>query len=140
MVKKGDRLIPKQEKSSIELKLDHKNYRIHDENNKKLINKSLQEPGAGRSILIDNENEIIAGNGVYEQAKKLNIPIKIVETNGKELIAVKRTDLATSDKKRQKLAVFDNSASDNSVFDIELLKQTLTLPNPNFGIEMSEAK
>lgn len=132
-------LIPKQEKSSIELKLDHKNYRIHDENNKKLINKSLQETGAGRSILIDNENEIIAGNGVYEQAKKLNIPIKIVETNGKELIAVKRTDLQTNDKKRQKLAVFDNSTSDNSVFDIELLKQDFDITElQDFGIEMSE--
>lgn len=136
---KGYKLTPKQEKTSIELKLDHKNYRIHDEKNKKLINKSLRDTGAGRSILIDNENEIIAGNGVYEQAKKLNIPIKIVETNGEELIVVKRTDLQTNDKKRQKLAVFDNSASDNSVFDIELLKQDFDITElQDFGIEMSE--
>lgn len=136
---KGYKLTPKQEKTSTELKLDHKNYRIHDEKNKKLINKSLRDTGAGRSILIDNENEIIAGNGVYEQAKKLNIPIKIVETNGEELIVVKRTDLQTNDKKRQKLAVFDNSASDNSVFDIELLKQDFDITElQDFGIEMSE--
>ena len=49
------------------IKKDHRNYRIHDENNKTLIKKSVDELGAGRSILIDSENEIIAGNGVYEQ-------------------------------------------------------------------------
>ena len=42
------------------------------------LDKSLKELGAGRSILIDSENEIIAGNGVFEQAEKQNIKIKIV--------------------------------------------------------------
>ena len=51
------------------IKYDQNNYRIHSAENKQLIKKSLEDCGAGRSILIDNENEIIAGNGVYEQAK-----------------------------------------------------------------------
>lgn len=105
------------------IKLDKRNYRKHNDRNKQLINQSLGELGAGRSILIDNENEIIAGNGVFEQAQKLNIPIKVIETNGEELIAVKRTDLATRDEKRKKLAVMDNSTSDSSEFDIELLQE-----------------
>lgn len=82
------------------IKLDKRNYRKHSDKNKDIINKSLKELGAGRSILIDSENEIIAGNGVFEQAEKQNIKIKIVETDGTELIAVKRTDLKTGDKKR----------------------------------------
>ena len=107
----------------VDIKLDKRNYRKHNDRNKELINQSLGELGAGRSILIDNENEIIAGNGVFEQAQKLNIPIKVIETNGEELIAVKRTDLATRDEKRKKLAVMDNSTSDSSEFDIELLQE-----------------
>lgn len=104
------------------IKYDKNNYRIHNAENKQLIKKSLEECGAGRSILIDNENEIIAGNGVYEQAKKLGIPVKVVETDGKELVVVKRTDLKTDDQKRKVLAVMDNTTSDSSEFDIEKLE------------------
>ena len=50
----------------VDIKLDKRNYRKHNDRNKELINQSLGELGAGRSILIDNENEIIAGNGVFE--------------------------------------------------------------------------
>ena len=103
------------------IKLDSKNYRVHTDKNKMIIEKSLKELGAGRSILIDSENEIIAGNGVFEQAEKQNIKIKIVETDGTELIAVKRTDLKTNDKKRKKLALIDNHSTDTSNFDFEAI-------------------
>ena len=116
-----------------EIKLDKRNYRKHSERNKQLINKSLKDLGAGRSILIDNQNEIIAGNGVFEQARELNIPVKIIETDGTELIAIKRNDLATTDRKRQELAVMDNSASDSSEFDLELLSEDF---NPSELMEM----
>lgn len=89
-----------------EIKFDARNYRIHNDKNKKLISNSLKELGTGRSIIIDAENEIIGGNGVYAEAKKLNIPVKIIETNGKELIALKRTDLKTNDEKRKKTRNF----------------------------------
>lgn len=105
------------------IKYDKRNYRKHSDKNKQLINKSLKECGAGRSIVIDNEDNIIAGNGIYEQAQKLGIKTKIIETDGSELVVVKRTDLATDDEKRKQLAVMDNSASDSSEFDFELLNE-----------------
>ena len=107
---------------SEKIKFDKRNYRKHNDKNKNLINKSLKECGAGRSIVIDNENEIIAGNGIYEQAQKLNIPTKIIETDGTELVVVKRTDLNTNDEKRKQLAIMDNSTSDSSEFDLESLQ------------------
>ena len=114
------------------IKLDSKNYRVHTDKNKMIIDKSLKELGAGRSILIDSENEIIAGNGVFEQAEKQNIKIKIVETDGTELIAVKRTDLKTNDKKRKKLALIDNHSTDTSTFDFDVI-------NVDFGeVELEE--
>uniref|UniRef100_UPI00356729A5 hypothetical protein n=1 Tax=Mariniphaga sediminis TaxID=1628158 RepID=UPI00356729A5 len=103
------------------LKLDPKNYRVHDDRNKRLIKKSLEDCGAGRSIVADKDNVIIAGNGVYEQAKELGIPIKFIETDGKELIVVKRTDISTDDEKRKLLALADNRTSDTSFFDMELV-------------------
>lgn len=111
-----------------EIKFDKRNYRIHDDRNKDLIKKSLDEYGAGRSILIDAEGEIIAGNGVYEQAKELGMPVKVIETDGKELIALQRTDLKTEDDVRKGLAIMDNSTSDASKFDTELLKVDFDVP------------
>lgn len=118
-----------------EIKLDENNYRIHDERNKELINKSLKEYGAGRSILTDKDGVIIAGNGTFEQAKELGIPIKIIETDGTELIAVKRTDLSTGDEKRKGLAVMDNSTTDSSKFDTSKLQTDFSVPQlQEFGI------
>lgn len=105
------------------INFDSRNYRKHSDKNKNLIKKSLQECGAGRSIVIDNEDNIIAGNGIYEQAQKLGLKTKVIETDGSELVVVKRTDLATDDEKRKQLAVMDNSTSDSSEFDFELLNE-----------------
>lgn len=113
---------------SDEIKFDKRNYRKHNDKNKRLIKKSLEELGAGRSIIIDNEGEIIGGNGVYEQAKALKMPVRVVESDGSELIVVKRTDLSTEDEKRKKLAVMDNSTSDTSTFDYDLLRKDFELP------------
>ena len=121
------------------IKFDARNYRKHNDKNKELINKSLAECGAGRSILIDNDGEIIAGNGVYEQAQALNIPVKVIETDGSELIAVKRTDLNTDDEKRKRLAVMDNSSSDASEFDISLLQEDFEVPDlQEMGIDIPD--
>ena len=111
-----------------EIKFDKRNYRIHNQRNKELIKQSLEKYGAGRSILVDSEGEIIAGNGVYEQAKALNIPIKEVRTDGSELVMVVRTDLKTEDEARKELAVIDNSTSDSSENNMELLKKDFDVP------------
>ena len=44
--------------------IDPRNYRIHGDENKRLIHKSLVECGAGRSVLADRNSVLIAGNGV----------------------------------------------------------------------------
>mgnify|MGYP001804978520 CR=1 FL=1 len=82
------------------IKLDSKNYRKHTKANKDLIKKSLQDLGAGRSIVVDDENCVIAGNGVFEQAQKLKLPIKMVESSGEKLVVIIRTDLQTNDENR----------------------------------------
>lgn len=106
----------------MEIKFDKKNYRKHSEQNKKRIRKSLEECGAGRSVLVDKDGCLIAGNGVYEQAEKMGIRTRVVETDGTELVVVKRTDLATDDEKRKLLAMADNATSDNVEWDMETLQ------------------
>ncbi|MDR0754558.1 MAG: hypothetical protein LBF04_04135 [Prevotellaceae bacterium] len=115
------------ENENIEIKLDARNYRKHSEQNKVLINKSLVECGAGRSVVVDKNNILIAGNGVFEEAQKLGIPCRVIESDGKELIVVKRTDIATDDEKRKLLAIADNRTSDTSQFDFDLLAEDFVI-------------
>lgn len=62
--------------------------------------------------------------------------MKVVETDGSELVVVKRTDLKTNDQKRKELAVMDNTTSDSSEFDIEKLEADFgTGDLGDFGIE-----
>jgi len=117
-----------------DLKFDKRNYRRHNERNQQLIKKSIEEVGFGRSIVVDADNEIVCGNGVVSQIAK-STPIKVIETNGSELIVVKRTDLQTGDDRRKQLAVMDNSASDTSDFDLTLLQEDFSSEQLNdFGV------
>lgn len=117
-----------------DLKFDKRNFRRHSEKNRDLIKKSINEVGFGRSVVIDNENEIICGNGVVSQIAK-STPIKVIETDGSELVVVKRTDLKTDDAKRKQLAVMDNSTSDSSDFDFTLLQEDFSSEQLNdFGV------
>lgn len=104
-----------------DLKQDKRNYRKHNQQNLDLIKKSVSEVGLGRSVVIDNENEIVCGNGLVSTLDK-NTPIKVIETDGTELVVVKRTDLNTNDEKRKQLAIMDNSTSDSSSFDLDSLQ------------------
>ena len=55
--------------------------------------RSLREYGAGRAVLIDRRGRVIAGNKTVEQARALNLPLRVVHTDGSFLIAVQRNDL-----------------------------------------------
>lgn len=95
-----------------ELKFDDKNFNKHTEYGMSLLEKSLRENGAGRSILIDKDNNIIAGNGIIEAAGQVGLEkVKIVETTGDEIVAVKRTDVSLDSKKGRKMALADNSTA-----------------------------
>ena len=118
-----------------DLKQDERNYRKHNKKNLDLIKKSVSEVGLGRSVVIDNENEIVCGNGLVSTLDK-NTPIKVIETDGSELVVVKRTDLKTNDEKRKQLAIMDNSTSDSSEFDINSLYADFDIEKLNdWGLE-----
>jgi hypothetical protein len=103
--------------------LDPRNARTRDARAKEVIRKSLETFGAGRSITIDAENVVISGNGVYEQAIALGIPVREVETDGTELIVVKRTDLVTTAPKRIGLALADNQTATLAKWDEPVLEE-----------------
>ena len=105
-----------------DLKSDHKNARKRTNQSATLIEESLKRFGAARSIVIDEENRILAGNGTIEGAKAAGIQnLRVIETDGTEIIAVKRTGL--SEHEKVGLALADNRTSDLSSWDAEMLHQ-----------------
>ena len=108
-------------KGSETYKLDPRNARTHPARNKDAVEKSLRELGAGRSIVVDADGVVIGGNAVYEEAVKLGIPVKEIETSGEELIVVRRVDLKTDDPRRKALALADNQISTLAEWDDDVL-------------------
>lgn len=123
------------------IKYDHRNFRKHSDENKAMIRKSLEELGAGRSVVVDADDELIAGNGVYEQAEALGLGVKVVETDGSELVVVKRTDLHTEDEKRKRLAFADNATSDRVEWDFDALKMEIDADTlADFSVKIPDIK
>jgi DNA modification methylase len=111
-----------------DLKFDDKNFNKHTEYGMSLLEKSLRENGAGRSILLDKDNNIIAGNGIVEAAGQIGLEnVKIVEATGDEIIAVKRTDVSLNSHKGREMALADNAtAAVDLAWDDEAIKSEFT--------------
>ena len=109
------------------LKFDTKNFNKHTERGMSLLEKSLRQNGAGRSILVDKDDNIIAGNGIVEAAVNAGITkTKVVEVTGDELVVVKRTDLKLDSKRGREMALADNAtAAVDLAWDFDQLAQAV---------------
>lgn len=104
---------------------DDKNFNKGTEFGDHLMDESLRKFGLGRSILLDKNDRIIAGNKTTEKAAELGFEnVIIVETDGKTLVAVKRKDIDLDSAKGREFALADNATSKaNLCFDTDLIMQ-----------------
>lgn len=108
---------------------DPGNANKHNAKNEAIIEQSITEMGAGRSILVDENNRLIAGEGTVKAAIKSGMKkVLVVEADGDTIIAVKRSNLTDLQKIRMGLA--DNAATRASEFDKKMLKK-LVKDNPD---------
>jgi hypothetical protein len=99
---------------------DRRNARRHTARNLAQIEAALTEVGAARSIVIDEDGTILAGNATVQAASQVGIEkVRIIETDGTELVAVRRTGLTPEQKRR--LALFDNRAAALAEWDAGVL-------------------
>jgi len=92
---------------------DDKNASQGTEIGRRLIAESVRTFGLGRSVLVDKDNRLIAGNKAQEATLENGIDKTIViETDGSELIVVKRTDISLDDDKGRGLALADNRTAE----------------------------
>lgn len=92
-----------------ELQQDSHNFNAGTDEGQELMEKSFSELGAGRSILVDKNGNIIAGNKSQKAAMAAGIKkVRVIETTGDELVAVKRTDIDINSAKGRRMALADN--------------------------------
>lgn len=98
------------------------NSRTHSEQQVSQIASSIREFGFTNPILIDEENNVIAGHGRLMAAKKLDL---------QEVPAIVVTGL--DERKRRALVIADNKLALNAGWDEEVLKNELTDLAADFG-------
>jgi DNA (cytosine-5)-methyltransferase 1 len=102
------------------LKPDPRNARTHSQDNLDLISNSLREVGAARSIVVDEDNVILAGNATVQAARAAGLThVQVVDADGETVIAVRRSGLSPEQKRR--LALFDNRAGELADWDRAVL-------------------
>jgi DNA modification methylase len=98
-------------KTIADLTPDPQNARRHNPRNVGMLERSLNEVGAARSIVIDEDGVILAGNATIEAAAQAGIErVQVVEADGDTIIAVRRTGLTAEQK--TKLALYDNRVAE----------------------------
>ena len=104
---------------------DNKNFNKGTQFGDHLMDESLRKFGLGRSILIDKNNRIIAGNKTAEKAADIGFTdVVVVEVDGNQLVAVKRKDIDLDSAKGRELALADNATGKaNLCFDTDLIMQ-----------------
>lgn len=96
-----------------DLEFDDKNPNKGTDRGRDTVQNSIVENGFGRSILIDKNGRIIAGNKSTEAAIKSGLKtVKVIKTKGDEIIAVQRTDIDLDSPEGRRLAVGDNRAAE----------------------------
>ena len=93
-----------------DLLLDERNANKGTERGNAMIEHSLRQFGAGRSILIDKKGRVIAGNKTLENAAAMGLEdLVVVQTDGTKVVAVQRMDLDLArNPMARELAIADN--------------------------------
>lgn len=121
---------------------DNKNFNKGTEYGDRLMDESLRKFGLARSIVIDKNNRIIAGNKTAEKAADIGFTdVLVVEVDGNQLVAVKRKDIDLDSAKGRELALADNATSKaNLAWDesmIEEVSQQWGFEPQEWGVDVS---
>lgn len=121
---------------------DNKNFNKGTEYGDRLMDESLRKFGLARSIVIDKNNRIIAGNKTAEKAADIGFTdVLVVEVDGNQLVAVKRKDIDLDSAKGRELALADNATGKaNLAWDesmIEEVSQQWGFEPQEWGVDVS---
>lgn len=127
-----------------QLKFDEHNFNDHTPEGKELIKKSLERNGFGRSVVVDKNNNLIGGNGVVEMARELGKKkVIFVETEGEELVVVRRNDLDINSKDGRDMALADNATAHADLNwnneELKKAREEWDLQPEDWGVELEKS-
>ena len=99
-------------KTLADLQPDDRNANAGTERGQYMVAHSLEQYGAGRSVLVDKNGRIIAGNKTVSAAVEKDFPIQVVQSDGRALVVVQRTDLDLDSPEGRAMAIADNRSSE----------------------------
>ena len=105
---------PKNKKRLDDLKHPEKNVRIHSEQQIRELKRSLEKFGQTRALVVDENNVILIGNGLYEA---------MVSLGYQEASVYVKTELSENDKK--KLMIADNKTYALGIDNLDTLNEFL---------------
>ncbi|MBQ7056590.1 MAG: DNA modification methylase [Bacteroidaceae bacterium] len=126
-----------------QLAQDQHNFNKGTKAGAKMMKRSLEQLGAGRSILIDKDGNIIAGNKTQQAAIEAGIKkVRVVESDGTELVAVKRTDVALDSKQGRELALLDNLTTQINLewdkAELQSISDKVDMCIEDWGVQLSD--
>jgi hypothetical protein len=114
-------------KSLGDLTLDKRNANKGTPAGQDMVDQSIADYGAGRSIVVDRNGAVIGGNKTLKSAIDAGLDVEVVTTKGDKLIVHQREDLdLDEDTKARMLAYADNRASElGLVWDADILTEDI---------------
>jgi len=126
-------------------KPDERNVNKGSQYGDSLLEKSIRETGLGRSIEVDKNGNVMSGNKTLGKAVELGFENAIeIETDGKTLVVVKRTDLDINSKKGIKHKILDNTVSKHNYVEdaevFEVLCEEIEIEPVKLGLPEMQAR
>ena len=123
---------------------DPKNLNQGTERGNYALERSLRDYGFARPVVADKDGVILAGNHAYQKAGEIGLKnVRVIETDGTEIIVHKRTDLDASTARGRMVALADNRTTEiNLSWDSQefkgLLEDTDEIKNYFAETELNE--
>lgn len=115
---------------------DDANVNAGTERGRELLDRSLEQFGAGRSVLLDKDNKLMAGNKTAQASVRKGIKkVLLVETEGEVLVAVRRKDIDLDTKEGREMALADNAVGKA---DLSWNKEALKKAEEEFGFKRED--
>lgn len=111
---------------TIEEIIPTKSFNLSTVKGSRVLKRSLEHLGYCRSIVVDRNNKVLVGDKVFQNALQKNAKVIVVETQGDELVVVKRKDIDYDTRKAKEIMLTDNlTAEQNLQYDTNYIIETM---------------
>ena len=96
----------------------------------RILKRSIEHLGFCNAVVVERNNKVLIGNKVLKYAVDKHAKVRIVETQGDELVVIKRKDIDYDTRKAKEIMLVDNLSAEaglsyDTAYIIETMNKTL---------------